>query len=133
MTNESVNREDIASDLLMALLAVNSWTLEQVGRLYPLLKQHQVFDVTAVSHLDVDQIQERLTSAGYKRGPVLGTMMALRVQHVAIALAEGGAELLSNLETAGDTSGAREFLLTLKGVGPTVVENYLLLRSSGRS
>ncbi len=32
-------RDDIVSDLFMALLAVNSWTLEQVGRLYAASKR----------------------------------------------------------------------------------------------
>lgn len=133
MTNESATRDDLASDLLMALLAVNSWTLEQVGRLYPSLQQHRLFDVAAVSRLDVDEVRDRLTAAGYKRGPVLGGMMALRMHEVALALVEGGAQLLADFEASGNTTDAREFLLTLSGVGPVVVENYFLLRSSSRS
>lgn len=133
MTNSGAKRDDIASDLLMALLAVNSWTLEQVGRLYPALLANDLFNVSALSGLDIEQIQERLEAAGYKRGPVLEAMMALRMYHVACALAEGGAQLLSDLEVAGNTTAARDYLLTLKGVGPTVVQNYLLLRSSAAS
>jgi hypothetical protein len=130
MTNSGVNRDGIASDLFIALLAVNSWTLERVGRLYSDLQANDLFNASALSRLDVEQIQERLDAAGYKRGPVLEAMMALRMYHVACALAEGGAELLANLESSGNTAAAREYLLSLRGVGPTVVQNYLLLRSS---
>lgn len=130
MTDSAARREDIASDLFMALLAVNNWTLEKVGRLYPTLQENGLFDVRALSGLEPEQIRERLSAAGYKRGPVLGAMMALRVQHVALALARGGAQRLADYEAARDTRAAREYLLSLKGVGPTVVENYLLLRSS---
>jgi endonuclease III-like uncharacterized protein len=130
MTDRAATRDDIASDLFMALLAVNSWTLEKVGRPYPALRENGLFDVRALSGLEPEEIQERLSAAGYRRGPVLGAMMALRVQHVALALVEGGAHLLVDYEAAHDTAAARDYLLKMKGVGPTVVENYLLLRSS---
>jgi endonuclease III-like uncharacterized protein len=133
MTDSAAKRDDIASDLFMALLAVNSWTLEKVGSLYPTLRENGLFDVSDLSRLELEQIQERLSAAGYKRGPVLGAMMALRVQNVAVALVEGGAQLLADSEAARDTAAVRDYLLRLKGVGPTVVENYLLLRSSAAS
>src|SRR5687768_8572718 len=106
MTNSGVNRDDIVSDLFMALLAVNSWTLEQVGRLYPALQANGLFSVSVVSQMDIEQIQERLDAAGYKRGPVLEAILALRMHHVACALANGGAELLASLETTGNTDAA---------------------------
>jgi len=130
MTNEGTKSEDIASDLFIALLAVNSRTLEQVGRLYPALQANGLLSASALRGLETAQIQERLAAAGYKRGPVLGAMMALRIHYVALALADGGAQLLADLEAAGDTRAIRDYLLTLKGVGPAVVENYLVLRSS---
>jgi endonuclease III-like uncharacterized protein len=133
MINSTAKHEDIVSDLFMALLAVNSWTLERVGRLYPTLQENGLFDVRALSGLDPEQIEERLSAAGYRRGPVLGAMMALRVQHVALALANGGAQLLAEYEAARDMAAARKYLLKLKGVGPAVVESYLSLRSSARS
>lgn len=133
MTNSAVNRDDIASDLFMSLLAVNSWTLERVASLHSALQANDLFNVSTLSNLDTEQIQERLDAAGYKRGPVLEAMMALRMQHVACALAQGGAQLLADLEATGNTAAARDYLLTLKGVGPTVVQNYLLLRSSSSS
>jgi hypothetical protein len=133
MTSERTKTEDIASDLLMALLAVNSWTLEKVGSLYPTMHANGLFDVSLLAKLEIEQIQERLAAAGFNRGPVLGAMMALRMHHVGLALAEGGAQLLARLEATGDSTGARGYLLSLKGVGPAVVDNYLLLRSSARS
>ena len=133
MTNSDAKRDDIASDLFMALLAVNSWTLEQVGRLYQPLKDNELFNVSKLSGLEIEQIQARLEAAGYKRGPVLEAMMALRMHHVACALADGGTQLLADLEVAGNTAAARDYLLTLKGVGPTVVQSYMLLRSSASS
>lgn len=57
--------------------------------------------------------------------------MALRMHHVALALADGGA-LLADLEAAANTTAIREYLLGLKGVGPTVIETYPPLRSSAR-
>jgi 3-methyladenine DNA glycosylase/8-oxoguanine DNA glycosylase len=60
-------------------------------------------------------------------------MIALRLQHVAIALNDGGAQFLVNYRVAQDTAAARDYLLQLKGVGPAVVESYLLLRSSTAS
>src|SRR5262245_60874567 len=109
MTNEASKRDDVASDLLMALLAVNSWTLEKVGRLYSSLQEQRLLDVNVVSRLDIDEVRDRLTTAGYRRGPVLGAMMALRMQEVSLALANGGAQLLADCEVSGATPAAREF------------------------
>ena len=55
----------------------------------PTLQENGLFDVRALRGLEPEQIQGHVCAAEYKRGPVLGAMMALRVQHVALALAEG--------------------------------------------
>lgn len=133
MTNEGIQRDDLASDLILALLAVNSWSLEQVGRLYDALHANDLFNVASLCSLGIDRIQERLAAAGYDRGPVLGRMMAVRMHHVACALANGGADRLLEFENAGNRRAARDYLLTLNGVGPTVADSYQLLRSSARA
>ncbi len=56
--------------------------------------------------------------------------MGLRMRRVVCALDDGGLELLANLEASGNTAAACECLLGLKGVGRTVVQDYMLLRSS---
>lgn len=58
--------------------------------------------------------------------------MALRIHNIAVSLAEGGAQHIANFEAANDRDATRQYLLSLKGVGPAVVENYFLLRSSAR-
>jgi hypothetical protein len=133
MTSNPSKAEDITSDLLLAVLAVNSWSLERVGALYEGLRANGLFDVSVMSDLTTEEIEGRLNVAGYKRGPVLGAMMALRVHNIALSLAEGGAQHLADLEAADDVQAARQYLFSLKGVGPAVVENYFLLRSSARS
>ena len=133
MTDSAAKRDDVSSDLLMALLAVNSWTLERVSGLYESLRKNGLFDVSILSGLTPEQIQGRLSAAGYERGPVLGRMIASRVQNLAVALFEGGDQLLVDCEASRDISATRAYLLQLHGVGLTVVENYLLLRSSAAS
>jgi hypothetical protein len=76
-----------------------------MGRLYPASQQHRLFDATAVSRLDGDELRDRLTAAGYKCGPVLGAMMAQRMHGVGLALVEGSGQLLADFETSGDTAG----------------------------
>lgn len=120
--------DDIVFDLMTALLAVNRWTLEQIWSINEALQGQGLHDIVTASTLDPEVITERLHAAGYRRGRV--SEIAIRVQHVAKALAEGGLQKLADHETAGDTAAIREYLLTLKGVGPTVAENYLRMRAA---
>lgn len=45
MTDSEAKQDDVASDLFMAVLAVNNWTLERVCALYEPLRKNGLFEV----------------------------------------------------------------------------------------
>jgi len=120
--------EGVFKDLMTALLAVNSWSLE---RAYSVVQQFATVGLTdpaEVSRMDASAVAERLQEAGYQRGHYITLLIATRVLHAALALATDGFERIGRHEAAGDIANVKAFLLSIHGVGPQVVRTFLALR-----
>lgn len=119
----------ITLDLIIALLAVNRWTLDRAFDIAEGLKRAGLTDATKLAAMPESEIAVRLGEAGYKRGSFMESLLARRIRRASDVLVNGGLRRIADLERAGDAKGIREFLLTLEGVGPEVAKNFIALRS----
>jgi endonuclease III-like uncharacterized protein len=116
-------------DLVVAMLAVNRWTLDRAVSLTKALREAGLSDPAAVRSMSVDEVAARLAKAGYKRGQYMQQLLATRIGSAAKVLDEHGIRRVTELERRGDKSAIRDFLLTVKGIGPEVANSFLILRS----
>ena len=121
-------RETLLVDLFTAIMAVNQWTVERAYKVSAKFKEMGLLDPLTLSRMSVKDVCERLERAGYNRGEFMVLQMAERMLHMARALENEGVEKIEALETSRRLSELREFLLTIKGVGPTVVNSFLVMR-----
>ena len=121
--------ERIFIDLVIAMLAVNRWTLDRAFALNDDLTAAGFLDPAAVRAMTVEEVASRLVQAGYRRGQYMEQLLAVRIAGAAHVLEAEGMRRLVELERRGDKDGIQKFLLTIKGVGPEVANSFLVLRS----
>ena len=119
---------ELAEHVLVSLLAVNSWSLERVYNLRGGLREAGLVDFDAVEKLSIEEVAERLSAAGYTRGDYMNTLMALRISSMAPVLSAEELERLSEDVEAGRRDDANALLRRIKGVGPSVLTSFWVLR-----
>lgn len=127
----SVNKEetDVFSDLLLAMLAVNSWELDKVGALLPRLKETRLTEPASVARMSFEKVFTSLVEAGYGRGDYIVSLLAERVISAGNAFTEDKLEeKVLEAERSKDIESIKRFLQPIKGVGPKVLETFILLR-----
>jgi hypothetical protein len=124
-----VQEKRVFLDLVVAMLAVNRWTLERAVSIANGLSDVGLSDPTAIRSMSVDEVATRLASAGYKRGHYMEQLLAMRIVGAAETLDEDSVQRLTDLERRGDKNAIRDLLLAIKGVGPEVVNSFFILRS----
>jgi hypothetical protein len=73
-------------DLVVAMLAVNRWTVEKAVSITDGLRDAGLSDPAAVGSMTVDEVTARLAQAGYKRGRYMEQLLALRIVSAAAVL-----------------------------------------------
>src|SRR3989442_9773528 len=91
----------ITLDLVIALLAVNRWTLDRAFGIADGLKRERFTNAATVAALPESEIAVRLAEAGYTRGSFMESMLARRIKRAADVLANGGLRRIADLEHAG--------------------------------
>lgn len=124
----AVTAGPLVENLLLALLAVNNWSLERVFELREPMRDAGLFDLEAVSKLSEEEIARRLTVAGYARGEYMTTLMALRVVSVAQVLPTDELTRLVAAVHAGRKEAVNAVLSRIRGVGPTVLDSFWILQ-----
>lgn len=120
---------EVFSDLLLAMLAVNSWELDKVGALLPQLRDSGLTDANLVSGMSFEKVFSNLVASGYKRGDYIVSLLADRVISAGNAFSDTDFEpKLLEMERAKDVESLKQLLQPIKGVGPKVFQNFLLLR-----
>lgn len=115
--------------LLIAILAVNKFSLEKAWKLLPRMRELGLTDPARVATMDMPAAIEALTAAGYDRKN-LTWMFAERVKALMAAVHDGRLDDLARAVTARDERAAAELLGEVRGVGPRVVENAWALLTS---
>src|SRR3989442_146181 len=117
--------------LVVALLAVNSYPIERVRGIQAALEKVGLFDLTKLGSFTEAEIAERLRKAGYDRGAFLTDLIASRLQNVGQYLGTLDVESAMRVLTCGSAEDVRAVLSKAKGIGPTVIRNFLLIRGLG--
>lgn len=117
--------------LLVALLAVNSFALEKAQSLLPRLRAAGLSDPVRVNAMNMPEVIEALTVAGYDRKN-LTWMFAERVKALMMAIERGELTRLEEAIAATDKELAATVLRRVRGVGPTVIQNaWSLITAQG--
>lgn len=115
------------SDLIIAMLAVNNFTLERAYSLRDSLDEQGLLNVQTIAELSIEELSSALARAGYRRGSFMNPLFAERIRKVAVEAVRQG-KGLKDVLISGDRANVEAALLPLPGIGPTVIRNYLLLR-----
>lgn len=130
MRKESTDtEEEMVEDLVMAMLAVNQWSLNDTFALHESLRAEGLFDMQRLVAMDMPEIVKRLTRAGYSRGDFLVMQLSDRLKDLAKVLTSSNEHTLRSLSNPEHTTELEKFLLTINGIGPKVVRDYKLLRN----
>ena len=115
-------------DLVVAILAVNNYSLEKAYGLRTGLKKQGCFDPAKVRSWSHEEAVRHLVQAGYDRGATMNSIFAGRVQELAIfeesqVLVQAWKHL-----ALGQKTDADRILLSIPGVGPTVLGHFWALQ-----
>lgn len=112
--------------LVTSVLAVNGYPLEKVWNQLPGLRAQRITDAVWVATADLGDVVAHLTASGHERGMLAG-MMAERLQSLMVAIASSRLDGLPGMIERRDRLAAAELLRTVKGIGPKVADNALML------
>lgn len=119
--------DSIAENLLIALLAVNNWSLERVFDLRGPLRDVGLLDFETVATLSEAAVAGRLAAAGHTRGEYMNKLMAVRILSMASVLSSDELTRLSEHLRQGRRDAVDATLNRIKGVGPSVRRSFWAL------
>jgi hypothetical protein len=125
--------DDVWEDLVISVLSVNNYTLENIYLALDGLKSEGLFDPDNLGNWSLEEIARRLHKAGYRRGPFMTNIFAERLAALGRLAADQGADECREVLGGTDTSRIRHMLSQVKGVGPRVLSNFFVLRGSSDS
>ncbi len=115
--------------LVVSILSVNNYLLERAYGLLERLEKEGLLDPARLGQWDIGEVVGRLDRAGYGRGPGITKIVAERMVALGVWASKREFEKCTrDLVTMPDDE-VGELLLSVKGVGPMVLRNFLLLRS----
>jgi 3-methyladenine DNA glycosylase/8-oxoguanine DNA glycosylase len=120
-------RRAFVLDLLVSMLAVAGWSADRVYALREQLSAEHLDDPAVLPGLSEEEIARRINRAGYVRGDYITGLMTERIRALAKALGAAGADQLLAWER-NDQDALAAWLSTIKGVGPTVIRTFRVLR-----
>lgn len=116
------------ADLVMAMLAVNQWRLEQSWEIFSPLDASGLFDPNTILSMNHGQLKAALLNGGYKRPIFVVDLLCDRLFDMATKLSGEDGKKFEVFCIERNKEKLREMLLSIKGVGPKVFENFCLLR-----
>jgi hypothetical protein len=122
--------DPLIDNLLVAMLAVNSWPVQRAWVLRGALRELGLMDLDALAQQSEAEVTRRLVLAGHTRGDYMNTNMALRILSMAHVLTpEVRRELSADIQ-AGRRDAANATLARIRGVGPSVLRTFWALQQS---
>lgn len=118
---------DVWTDVLISLLAIYGPSLEKVDSLVSAFKQVGLTSSSKVVKMSHEEVYSALAQSGYDRGNLLGIFIP-RIQATAQAFDQMGLPQAEKILQGKDIQAIEKLLLPIKGIGPKVVNNFLLLR-----
>jgi 3-methyladenine DNA glycosylase/8-oxoguanine DNA glycosylase len=117
---------DQVEALVAAVLAVNNYRLEKVWAQLPGLRAGKLTDPQWVASADLGEVVVHLTASGHDRGMLAG-LIADRLQTMMQAVVAGKLDALPAALKQGDQDAATKILCTVRGIGPKVAANAVML------
>lgn len=114
-------------DLVLAVLAVNNFSLEKVFRYRAGLREQGVFEAKDMKDWSHETAFARLLASGYDRGPYYGTILASRLVELARFACSERYEEVRAAVAAGKHEEADAVLADVHGIGPAVLRNFWVL------
>jgi 3-methyladenine DNA glycosylase/8-oxoguanine DNA glycosylase len=114
-------------DLVIAVLAVNNFSLERAYSLREALDREGLFSVKTIRELPVQEVAAALERAKYQRGSFMTPLLARRLKTLADV---AGRDNFTESISSKDPDRITKALTGIPGIGPTVMKNYLLLHCS---
>jgi len=121
--------DDLVIDLIVAVLAVNNYSLERAYALVDSLQRERLTDLKAIRQMDPDEVAQCLQRAGYSQAEFILNLFANRLKRVAEDVSDHRLAQLMAHEESGRTELSKELLLQVHGVGQDVLRNFRTLRS----
>lgn len=115
--------------LVVALLAVNGYSLEKVHRVLPGLRAAGLADTESAAQKDLPAVIAALTMAGYDRGR-LTWLLAERLRALVAAARCGDLDALADAVERRDEETAMQMMLRVHGIGPKVARSAWMLLTS---
>jgi endonuclease III-like uncharacterized protein len=114
------------ADLVIAILSTAGYSLEKTYQHIEGLKNGGLTDPKQLASLNKESIAKKLVASGYDRGAALTAIYTNRLFSLK-ALTE---KLEDNTKTlaVGPIEDIKKLLNGIKGVGPYVIDSFLLLR-----
>jgi len=120
--------DELWSDLVVAMLAVNNCSLEKTYAHLEGLKAAGLCSPENLSAWGVDEIVQRLQQAGCNRGSFMTQLYAKRLSSLGAATSATGTKKFTSILGCTSRSEVANLLLPINGIGPRVLENFFLLR-----
>lgn len=126
-----MNQKHIA-DLVVAVLAVNSYPVTRTWALLPRLRAAYLLDPARVAGSDAEGVVRGLRCAGYDRGGITD-IVGPRLHSLMPHIQEGSLDALDDAVAARDEGAVRELFVNVPGIGPRVFGTAWMLLTSDRA
>lgn len=114
------------ADLVVAMIAINSYSLRKASGLQAGLESEELLRLSAVAKMSENEVFEKLGAAGYSYMPFLQRVLAQRIRGTALKLTSEP-QVANDVSTHEDPKTVLKKLGRLPGVGPKVAENFATL------
>lgn len=118
-------KQSVWRDLIVAILSTYNISLEKVDNMD--FDSQGLTDPSKLVKLDHEALYLALVASGYDRGKLNGIFIP-RLQALGAYIQSEGQIKLEKVLAGKDKRAIEQVLLPIKGVGPKVIETYLLLR-----
>lgn len=116
------------ADLVVAILSVNRYPLDRTFALFNNLEAEGLFDPRVLASSTASEIARKLGNAGYSRGDAMTAIFTDRLLSVGALAKRESFSVCERTLKGGTRSDVERLIGGVKGVGPTVLENFFLLR-----
>lgn len=129
MSNQKTKSDDDPwSDLVVSILSVNSFPVERTYALLDRLRAEKLTDPENLSQQTAPGLYSKLVAAGYDRGEFMTYLFAERLSSLGAFAKTFGISECEKVMKSRDAKAINSMLLSVKGIGPAVMQNFLFLR-----
>lgn len=115
------------ANLVVAMLAVNQYPLEKTFKIFDQLEENGLFDPHNFASWSIEELFKRLIASNYDRGR-MNRIFADRLQTIGCLVDDLNKN--EQILLSGTEQDIISLLKRVKGIGPVVIKNFMLLRAT---